>query len=413
MQVLEIWTLLLKSDFLPTPSTMNLIEVTLPTHKKAFRELPQQLYGHLPVWIRPLDKDIEAVFDAKQNPLFEKGGKAIRWILQDAQGKTIGKVAAFINPKTFEKEEQEKVGGLGFFDCIDDQQAANTLFEAARTWLLAQGATAMDGSVNFGERNEWWGVLVEGFDLEPNYKMPYNAPYYQKLFENYGFQTYFRQFTYGRSSKVGMNERLEKVALRVYNNPDFEFKHIEKSNLAQAAQDLRTVYNKSWVKHKGVGEMSQEDAANIMKKMKPIIDPKLIWFAYDNEKNPIGFYIMIPELNQIFKYLNGKFDLLAKLKFLYHQKVAKSCKKAFGVIFGVVPEYQNKGINLGMGYAYWQESQKETHPYNYMEFNWIGDFNPKMMRMCESLEAKIVKEHLTFRYLFDRNKPFERMPIID
>ena len=41
-----------------------------------------------------------------------------------------------------------------------------------------RGMEAMDGPINFGERDRWWGLVVEGFQ-EPMYCMNYNYPYYQ------------------------------------------------------------------------------------------------------------------------------------------------------------------------------------------------------------------------------------------
>ena len=85
-----------------------------------------------------------------------------------------------------------KTGGIGFFDCIDDQETANFIFDFCKNWLMERGMEAMDGPINFGERDKFWGLLIEGFH-EPLYGMNFHAPYYQKLFENYGFQIYFNQ----------------------------------------------------------------------------------------------------------------------------------------------------------------------------------------------------------------------------
>ena len=61
----------------------------------------------------------------------------------------------------------------------------------------------MDGPINFGDRDQWWGLLVKGFEFTPLYANPYNFEYYIKLFENYGFQNYFNQHTYLRELKAG------------------------------------------------------------------------------------------------------------------------------------------------------------------------------------------------------------------
>ncbi len=90
----------------------------------------------------------------------------------------IGRIAAFINKKYKNKGDDVPVGGIGFFECINDQDAADMLFDVAKHWLLQQGMEAMDGPINFGERDRWWGLVVEGFQTTV-YCMNYNPPYYK------------------------------------------------------------------------------------------------------------------------------------------------------------------------------------------------------------------------------------------
>lgn len=386
---------------------MNLIEVKDNYTRKEFLEFPVRLYKDDPNWIRPLDKDIEEVFDPEKNKFF-RHGEAIRWILQK-DGKTIGRVAAFINKKTANTFDQP-TGGMGFFECIHDKEAANMLFDAAKKWNENQGMEAMDGPINFGERDRWWGLLVDGF-LEPNYCMYYHFPYYRKFFEDYGFKTYFEQYTYSMPVDSKLPESYREKADRIAKNPAYHFEHISKKHLKKYAEDFRTIYNKAWVKHTvGTKTMAEAQAMSIMKKIKPVLDEDICWFAYYNNE-PVGFFIILPELNQIFKYLNGKFDLIAKLKFLYY-KWRGVCRKMFGVAFGIVPEHQGKGLEGALVMA----AAKKIQPlnrYDVFEMNWIGDFNPKMLHICDAVGAKVVKTHITYRLLFDPNKEFKRAPVIE
>jgi hypothetical protein len=137
----------------------------------------------------------------------------------------------------------------------------------------------------------------------------------------------------------------------------------------------------------------------------------LIYFAF-YKGEPVGFFIQIPEINQIFKHVNGKMDLIGKLKFLWY-KTFFPPNKMLGLVFGVVPEHQGKGVESAIVISYDKMSGKPSFPYKTIEMNWIGDFNPKMMRVCEQLLAEIYKTHHTYRFLFDREKPFERHPIFD
>jgi len=387
---------------------MKLIQVATPAHQKEFIKMAVQLYKNEKNWIRPIDADIEGLFHPETNKLFRNGAKSQRWLLQDEKGLTIGRVAAFVNPKL---KEKQPTGGVGFFECIDDQKAAFLLLDTAKAWLQAEGMEAMDGPINFGERDKWWGLLVDGFS-EPNYNMPWNFPYYQKFFEDYGFQLYFKQYTYMRPVQdLGFDEKMIQRANAIMANPDYSFRYIQEKELQEKAPEyFMTVYNKAWARHMGKS-IALKEAQLMFGKMKPIIDPRLIYFAFFKGE-PVGFFIQIPEINQIFKHVNGKMDLIGKLKFLWY-KTFSPPNKMLGLVFGVVPEHQAKGVESAMIISYDKMSGKASFPYKTIEMNWIGDFNPKMMRVCEQLLATIYKTHHTYRYLFDREKPFERHPIFD
>lgn len=387
---------------------MQILEVNDKKTAKEFLLLPVKLYKNEHNWIRPLDKDINGVFDPKVNKFF-RNGECVRWILKDAAGKVIGRIAAFINKKTVNKDNDQPTGGVGFFECIDDQEAANLLFDAGKKWLEERDIEAMDGPINFGDRDTWWGLLIDGFDRPPNYQCNYNPPYYKTLFQNYGFEVYFKQFTFGRPVMDPLSDRLYEKAEVAKKNADYTFRHIEKKHLKKYAEDFRTVYNDAWARHPGVAEMSSLQANAIIKKMKPIMDEKIMWFGYHNDQ-PVGFYINIPELNQVFKHVNGKLNLIGKLKFLYH-KLMKTNKKMIGLVFGISPKHQGKGVDGALIMAIRDVIQETYTRYEQLEMNWIGDFNPKMIKVVEQVGGDVVKTHHTYRYLFDRTKEFKRMPI--
>ncbi|REG82813.1 hypothetical protein [Algoriphagus antarcticus] len=387
---------------------MKLIEVSTPAHQKEFIEMAVRFYKNEKNWIRPLDADIEGLFHKETNKLFRNGAKSKRWLLHNDNGETIGRVAAFINPKM---KEKQPTGGLGFFECINDQEAAFLLFDTAKAWLESEEMEAMDGPINFGERDKWWGLLVDGF-TEPNYNMPWNFAYYQDFFENYGFQIYFKQFTYARNVQgLGFDEKMIARSKVVTDNPDYEFHYLKGKELKEkAAEYFMTVYNKAWARHMGKS-ITLKEAQMMFAKMKPIIDEKLIYFGF-YKGEPISFFIQIPEINQIFKHVNGKMDLIGKLKFLWY-KTFSPPNKMLGLVFGVVPEHQGKGVESAMIITYDKMSRSSDFQYKTIEMNWIGDFNPKMMRICEQLLADIYKTHHTYRFLFDSEKPFERHRVFD
>lgn len=387
---------------------MKIVEVNNKNLAQEFIYVALQFYKNDRNYIRPLDVDIDEVFDPARNNSFEQG-ECRRWLLQDSSGKFIGRIAAFYTRETIDNYDQP-TGGCGFFECIDDFEASQILFDTAKNWLSSKGLKAMDGPINFGERNKWWGLLVDGFH-KPCYTCNYNPLYYKTLFEHYGFEIYYKQYTYWRDVKKPLDTSYADRAKRILSNRGYTFEHVKKSNLEKAAQDFRAVYNKAWVKHAGIGEISEKQAQELLKSMKPILDPKLIWFAYFNNE-PVGFWISIPDVNQlIVEHLNGKLTLWGKLLFVW-RKLTNRRKTMFGVIFGVIPEHQRKGLEIALIVESGKLVQAKEMPYEELQMNWIGDFNPKMMRVAEQIGAEIYKTHITYRYLFDRNQPFERYPIL-
>jgi GNAT superfamily N-acetyltransferase len=389
---------------------MRIKEVLSESDKREFLMLPIRLYKNMPYWIRPLDQDVEGVFDKEKNKTYHHG-ECIRWILLNEQDEVIGRVAAFINQKTVNKGNEQPTGGMGFFECIEDRQAAFMLFDYCKDWLQQKGMEAMDGPINFGNRDRWWGLLIEGFDREPNYQCNYNFPYYQKFFEEYGFQVYFYQFTFGRPIQGPIDVRLLEKSQLVEKDPNYRFGYVKKSDWGKLPEMVRIVYNKAWAKRGEIPELTEAQARHLIKQMKPIMDEKLLWFGYYKEE-PIAFFLSLPEVNQIFKHVNGKLDLIGKLKFLWH-KYMKTNKKAFGILFGLAPEHQGKGVDGAIIESFRKFAQSGGVSYVDYEMNWIGDFNPKMIRVVEQINAPVVKRHATYRKLFDPSKPFNRMPIIN
>ena len=382
---------------------MNIIEVNSKKDKKDFIQIACSIYKNEKNWIRPLDKDINSVFDPKTNKAFRKGDVK-RWILKN-NNETIGRIAAFYSSKN--DKEKLRVGGCGFFECIDDKEAAKMLFDTAKNWLKKNGYNSMDGPINFGERDKWWGCLVEGFDIDPNYLQNYGKVYYQKLFENYGFQLLFRQLTFLKKVRTPLSEKLSLKAERALRDPNYNFKTLEKRNIQKYIRDFTKIYNDAWSKYPGVSKLELSQAKLLFAQLKPILDEKILWFAYHNN-DPVGFFISIPEMNQIFRHVNGKLDLFGKLKTFYHLKIKKSCKKMVGLVFGIVPKHQGKGVDGALIMAS-RETIQEKLAYEDLELNWIPDFNKSMIRVAEQVQVKLGKIHHTYRYNFDRSIPVERI----
>ncbi len=296
---------------------MLLTEVTNKTTRKKFHQVPHFIYKNDPNWVCPLEIMVENIFDPGKNVSF-KNGDAIRWILTDEEGKTIGRIGAFYNTEKANIYEQP-TGGVGFFECIDSQEAANLLFDTARYWLQSKGMEAMDGPINFGENYINWGLLADGF-MPQGFGMPYNPPYYVKLFENYGFQVYFEQYSYHLDITMPeLPDRFWKIAEWVSKKPQYSFRHFSWNESEKFIDDFAHVYDEAWRLHENYKPLDKDDLRDFLKDSKLLIDEEFIWFAY-HEDEPIALYVMVPDLNQILIHLKGKINLFSLIKLLWLKK---------------------------------------------------------------------------------------------
>ncbi len=385
---------------------MEVILVDTKKRRQEFVNLPKILYRDDPVWVCPLDNDIHAVFDPAKN-VYYKHGEAARWILKDNKGKLIGRIAAFIDHNTSGLHDQP-TGGIGFFECVNDLDAANQLFDTARKWLKEKGMEAMDGPINFGETDSYWGLLVDGFS-HPSYEIAYNPSYYRELFESYGFQTYYRQEGFHLDISKEFPARFMKIAEWVAKKPEYSFRHFKWSEEEKFINDFAEVFNQAWASFKENFEpLKPEYIRKTLKKARAIIDEEFIWLAYRNDQ-PIGIYLMYPDVNQVLKHLNGKLHLLNKLRFFYLMK-RNTITRTRGVLMGVIPKYQGLGIESAIIWNLVKVFKKKPQ-YKEIEFSWVGDFNPKMRKIFISVGSVSAKHYITYRYLFDRSAEFKRYPI--
>jgi hypothetical protein len=387
---------------------MQLIAVKDSITAKEFIRANVELNKGNKSYIRPIDKEINEVFDPEQNKAF-RHGEATRWILKDDEGQLIGRIAAFVNKKYKNKGDDVPIGGMGFFDCINNQEAADMLLDVARHWLSQRGMEAMDGPINFGERDKWWGLLVEGFH-EPLWSMNFNPPYYMELLENYGFKPFFHQLCFGLDPMKPLSPKVMQRHAAIAADPRYSARTIEKKRLEKYAIDFVTVYNAAYAGHGGLKEMKKDQALLLFKKMKPLLDEDIAWFAYYDDK-PIALFLNIPELNQYYKYFNGKVGPLQMLQFVW-LKMRGACKHFTGIIFALHPDFQGKGVDAYII----AESAKVIQPakfYVHYEMQWIGDFNPKMVNIAKTLgETYVSRKLTTYRYFFDRSKEFKRHPML-
>ncbi len=387
---------------------MKLLEVKSKKTKKLFNKLPRIIYKNDENFVCPLMRMVEETFNRSKNSFFSHG-EAIRWILLDGN-EPIGRIAAFIDYDKAYVFEQP-TGNIGFFECINDKEAASILFDSAKKWLEKQGMEAMDGPANMGENYMNHGLLAMGF-MPQGFGMSYNPPYYFELFQSYGFKIYYEQYCYHLDYKKTFPERFWKIAQWVAQKPQYSFKHFNWKDIDRFVDDFAKIYDGAWGKHEHYKPLDKAELKNFINDSKMLLDPEFVWFAYANDE-PIALFVMLPDFNQALRYIkNGKLNLMNIIKLRNFIKKKKFTRTRI-IIMGVVEKYQKSGIESAIFWNLDKKIMPKRPNYTEIELSWAGDFNPKVIALYKSTGAEHAKTHYQMRYLFDREKPFERAKTIE
>lgn len=368
--------------------SMQIIEVKNKADWKLFHALPHRIYKGDPNWICPIEGDIETVFSPDKNKAFEDG-EAVVYVAVDS-GKPIGRIAAFIDHARNKKKKQ-LVGGIGFFECINDKSVAFALFQQAEDYLQGKGITTIDGPVNFGERQKFWGLLVDGFD-PPIFRENYNPNYYRAFFEEWGFVAFDQILTLKGAIENVPSALFSKIAARLKESTNFRTEMIDFRKADKYVKDFCSIYNASFAKFEHFKPLEEKKIMSLFDTLKPVADPRLICFAYDGDL-PIGLCVLIPEINPFMKHAKGKLNLWNKIRFAIRKKMAHK-PDIKGVAMGIHPDYQSKGVFMLIADALYDYAVKN---YSHVLLATIRGHNSVMIKTTKKLNVDVDRVHIAFR----------------
>jgi GNAT superfamily N-acetyltransferase len=382
-----------------------IVEVSNKDSKRLFHQVPFHLYAEDKNYIAPLQHEVEGVFDDTVNKVLLEGS-AKRFVLTDENDQPIGRIAAFVDHKR-NKIQDYNLGGIGFFECIDNSQAASTLFETAFNYLKEFDIDVVEGPVNFGERDRFWGLLVDGF-FPPLYQENYNPPYYQRLFEENGFQPFEQVITFKGISKKIPFDRMKAVARRIRERYPISIKTLDYSQIDQFAEDFVTVYNASFSKFDHFKPLLTHQIIAFLEQARPIIDKELACIAYFDGQ-PAGFIALYPDINPFLKFAKGQLNSWTAPIFLLKKKFTRQFA-AKGMGFGIHPEFQSKGIfALLLDHL---STPRNVRLYPEMYLAGIRAHNKEIISMYSKMEVEKNRVHLTYRKHFNLAIPFEPFEFI-
>ncbi len=353
---------------------------------RKFIDFPHDLYANDPNYVPMLFMEQEALLHPKKSPFYKHSTAA--YFLAKQNGKIVGRIAAILNRNHIAYTGRQE-GFFGFFDVIDDQAVANTLLDTAADWLRGQGLGKVIGPANFST-NETCGLLVENFDEPPFVMNTYNAPYYIRLLENYGFTKNTDLLCYelvDSDLPTDVMEFADKLEKRLAER-GVTIRKIDMKRFKEEIENFLPVYNASWAENTGFVPMTPDEVRQIAKDMRPVIDPDFVYFA-EKDGKIIGVSLTIPNVNVVqIKIKRGRLFPFGIFKLLFGLKKIKSIRI---VALGTLKEYRRLGVDVCFYVRIINAGLSKG--IRRAEASWILENNDMMNRALEHIHGKVYRKY--------------------
>ncbi len=359
---------------------------------KTFVTFPWKVYREDPYWVPPLISERLEFLDTEESPFFEHGRAT--YFMAKRRGEVVGTIGAFTNDRYNEFHEENK-GWFGFFEVLEDAEAAALLLSTAEDWAREAGHESVVGPAQFSTNDEL-GLLIDGFEDPPRILMTYNPPRYSAYLQDAGYEKAMDLWAY--SVRVdGYLERIPPKLVRVVDKirkrRNWVVRTIDMRNFDQEVEFVKYIYNRSWERNWGFVPFTDSEVNALAANLKQIIDPDLVVMV-EAEGEPIGFGLSLPDLNEplLRAYPRpGKPETLTMMKLLWNWKVRRKLTWLRVFALGVLPEYRGQGVDALM---YMETARNAVRKgYKWAEMSWILENNLMMNRSIELLGGEVYKTY--------------------
>ncbi len=359
--------------------------------KKKFVKSQWNFYRNTQYWVPPVLADRMKLIDTDKNPFYKHA--EIKMFMAYRDGEVIGRIAAIIN-HNHNKTHNDNVGFWGFFECVNEQEVANALFDTAAEWLRHKGKDSMIGPEN-PSMNDEVGMLFEGYDDPPMIMMTYNPEYYNDLCTNYGFEKAKDLYAYLLQPDDFQSEKMKRLQGVIRKRYDVTVRQINFKNKTQFEKDvqaLKDIYNAAWQPNWGFVKWTNEEFDYIAKDLKMVANPKMAVIIEVRGKLA-GFGLALPDMNQVLIH-NRSGSLLGALWNMITKK--KSINRCRIIALGVMPEFQKTGVDVVLYYEVGNRSVEEGGYAG--EASWILEDNEMMKRgLTTTMNGELYKKYRLYQ----------------
>lgn len=374
------------------PLTINRVKTL--TERKAFLRFPWTVYEDDPYWVPPLYSERLDFTDPEKNPFYNHAD--VELFFAQRGGALVGTIAAFTNHRHNEYHD-ENIGFFGFFEVLEDQEAAQALLEKAEAWAEERGHQALRGPAQF-DTNAECGLLVDGFDDSPRILTTYNPPYYMEYLENNGYRKEMDLWAYKLATHEFVdksNERLDRITNKILQRRNITVRTIDMGHFDDEVEQVKNLYNSAWSKNWGFVPMDDDEFDHLAEELRVIIDPDLAFVA-EREGEPVGFSLALLDLNKPLRLAyptpnTPEWWTMAKL--LWYWKVTRNIDWVRAYALGVVDKYRGIGIDAIFYYKTAQAAIRKGIEYG--EMSWVLEDNAEMNKPIQAMGGEVYK---TYRF---------------
>jgi GNAT superfamily N-acetyltransferase len=371
-------------------SDLVIERVETARQKREFLRFPWTLYRGDPNWIPPLRGAQKELVGYRPHPFYARN--AVQTFIATRGGRTVGRVAAILNLGHIFRFNERR-GFFGFFDCEDDQEAADGLLGAVRDWFADQDVHLLRGPTN-PSLNYELGLLIDGFDSPPTFMMTYNPPYYARLIENFGFRK--TQDLYAFWGHVDMlpaiDAKLGQIAEQIMERYGVRLRSLDTSRFQQDVELFLNIYNRSLTGTWGFVPMSAEEVRHLARGLRRVIVPEMA-IAAEIDGRVIGASFGLPDYNPRIRDIDGR---LFPFGFIHLLRNRQAIKRIRLISTNVLPEYQRLGVGLVLLHGLVPKALEWG--LQEAEFSWVLESNSLSYGSLKKGGAKIVKTYRLYDY---------------
>ncbi|MCE9645793.1 MAG: GNAT family N-acetyltransferase [Chloroflexi bacterium] len=361
--------------------------VTTRREKEFFLTFPWQIYRDDPLWVPPILSGRRKAADPSRG-IFFKDGYADFFIARQ-NGQPVGTICC-----SHENGGDPAECSLGFFECINDYEVAQAMFECAKTWALDHGLTMLCGTYNL-DREDGRGILIEGRDRPPVVLCGHNPPYYGDFFERYGFG---KRHDDGLAYACDLNpgdpkiQRLYRLAESVHKRKPFSIRTVNMNDLDNELGRVLVLQNRALEHLEGFVPYSREAIEAMLLPLKDMADPDLILFA-EADGQAVGWFPAIQNFNEILIHLNGLRHPWDYVQALRYKNLRPRCLSIKSV--AVLPEYWDTGVAILLFAEMTRRAIAKG--YQWADISLTGEDNPDTWDLAHHMGAKIYKRYRFYR----------------